>query len=91
MADVTEMGGVMMPSASSVPAPIMAGNSSHRPRFFTSENNEKMPPSPWLSASSVSMMYLTVVCRVSVQNTADTPPYTNSSLTGRSPTMVWNT
>ena len=37
IAEDTEMGGVMMPSARSVPAPMMAGHSSHLPRCRTSE------------------------------------------------------
>jgi hypothetical protein len=42
-------------------------------------NRAKIPPSPLLSALSVMMMYLTVVCMVNVQNTQESPPRMNNS------------
>lgn len=61
IAEVTEIGGVIIPSASSAAPPIMAGMTSH---FFcrrTSAKSEKIPPSPRLSACKVSTTYLMVV------------------------------
>ena len=74
MADVTEIGGVMIPSANKVPAPIIAGMASHLPYRLTKAYNENMPPSPWLSACRVMKMYLKVVCKVSVQNIQEMEP-----------------
>ena len=36
--------------------------------------NENIPPSPLLSAFKVSQMYFTEVCKISVQNIAESPP-----------------
>src|SRR5450432_1963262 len=74
-ADATEMGGVIIPSANKVPAPMIAGTHSHLRYRRTRANNEKIPPSPRLSAWSVNIIYLKVVCRVSVQKTQEIPPY----------------
>ena len=92
MADVTEMGGVIIPSASNAAPPIIAGKTSH---FFCRRTNaykEKIPPSPLLSARNVRMTYLTVVCKVSVQKISEIPPNTTSSLIGFfSPTTAFIT
>ena len=74
IAEATDIGGVIIPSANNVPAPMMAGTYNHRRYRRTSANKEKIPPSPLLSAWSVNNMYLKVVCRVSVQNTHEMPP-----------------
>lgn len=58
MADATEIGGVMMPSARSAVAPRIVGIASHLALLLTSAYREKMPPSPALSAFRVSQMYL---------------------------------
>ncbi len=66
IAGVTEMGGVIIPSAKSAAPPIMAGKTSH---FFlrrTKAYKLNIPPSPLLSAFSVRITYLIVVCKVSV-------------------------
>lgn len=60
-AEVTEIGGVIMPSANSAAPPIMAGITSHFLRRRTRAYKEKMPPSPRLSALRVRITYLTVV------------------------------
>ncbi len=60
-ADVTEIGGVIIPSASNAAPPSMAGNTNHFPLRLTNANNEKIPPSPRLSALSVRITYLMVV------------------------------
>src|SRR6476646_792751 len=91
MADETEIGGVIIPSASSVPAPTIQGRYSHRLYLRTNAYREKIPPSPRLSAWSVKSTYLKVVCSVSVQNTQESPPYTNSSVIIRFPTIELNT
>ncbi len=79
-ADVTDIGGVIMPSASSVAPPTIAGNTVHLPCLRTCAKSAKVPPSPLLSAFSVRKTYLTVVCKVSVQITQDNPPSINASL-----------
>ncbi len=61
IAEATEIGGVIMPSASKVVAPRIVGITSFLPYLRTSAYNENIPPSPSLSACSVSQMYLTVV------------------------------
>ena len=60
-AEATEIGGVIIPSAKSAAPPIIAAATSHFRRLLTRANNEKMPPSPRLSALRVSMTYLMVV------------------------------
>ena len=79
-AEATEMGGVIIPSASKAQPPIMAGRMSHFPFLRTNENSEKMPPSPLLSAFSVMSTYLMVVCSVNVQNTQEIAPRIKLSL-----------
>ena len=75
MADATEIGGVIIPSASKVLPPMMAGNINHFIlAFLTSAYNAKIPPSPLLSARNVKITYFTVVCKVSVQKIQDSPP-----------------
>ena len=59
--DVIEIGGVIIPSASNAAPPSMAGITSHFRCLLTSVYNENIPPSPLLSARSVSMIYLNVV------------------------------
>ena len=81
IADETDMGGVIIPSANNVAPPSMAGNTSQGfllPR--TKAYKEKIPPSPLLSARSVTITYFIVVCRVSVQKIRDTPPRMTKSL-----------
>src|SRR5690606_25083535 len=73
------MAGVIIPSASKVLAPMMAGMISHFARFRTSENKDNIPPSPLLSAFKTINTDLMVVCNVSVQNIQDSPPYIMSS------------
>src|SRR3546814_10435022 len=91
MADDTEIGGVIMPSASSAQPPIIAGMTSHLALRLIRENREKIPPSPLLSAFNVISTYFTVVCRVRVQKTQDNPPSTNCSDMGFSPIMAFMT
>ena len=66
-ADITEIGGVIMPSARRAAPPIMAGITTHFLYLRTRAKMAKMPPSPLLSAFRVRKTYLKVVCRVSVQ------------------------
>ena len=81
----------MMPSASRKLAPAMAGYSSHfLPYRRIRAYSARMPPSPLLSARSVMITYLTVVCSVSVQIMHDNAPSTSVSLTARSPMMARN-
>ena len=86
-AEATEIGGVMIPSASKVPAPMIAGMYNHFRYRLTNANKENMPPSPRLSACKVSIIYLKVVCKVSVQKTQDIPPYTKASVIALLPMM----
>ena len=91
MAEVMEMGGVIIPSANRAAPPIMAGSTNH---FFCLRTNVyklKMPPSPLLSACRVSHTYLIVVCSVSVQIIQESPPIMRSSDTTLSPTMAFKT
>ena len=60
-ADATEIGGVIIPSHNNVAAPIIEGQNNHFPLLFTKLYNEKIPPSPLLSARSVIQIYLMVV------------------------------
>ena len=53
IAEATEMGGVMIPSASKVAAPMMAGIYAFFPYLLTRANKENIPPSPLLSACKV--------------------------------------
>ena len=57
-AEETETGGVIIPSASNAEAPIIVGIIKFLPFFLISEYNEKIPPSPSLSAFSVNHTYL---------------------------------
>jgi len=52
--------------------------------------NQNIPPSPGLSACSVSRRYLKVVCKVSVQKIQEMPPKIRASVMGRSPPMPFN-
>jgi len=79
MAEVTEIGGVIIPSDKTAAPPIMAGITAHLPCRLTNANKENIPPSPLLSARRVRITYLMVVCRVSVQMIQDNPPSINSS------------
>ncbi len=78
IAEVTEIGGVIIPSASNAAPPTIAGTTSHFFRRLTSAKREKIPPSPLLSALRVRITYLTVVWSVSVQITSDKAPVTSS-------------
>ena len=91
MAEATEIGGVMIPSANKVAAPILAGMKAHQANRRTSAYREKIPPSPRLSARRVSRMYLNVVWIVNVQTTQLIPPKTRSSDIRRSPIMAFIT
>lgn len=61
MAEATEIGGVMIPSANNAAPPIIAGTTNHFLRRRTKVYNEKIPPSPLLSARNVIITYLIVV------------------------------
>ena len=62
IAEDTEMGGVIIPSAKSVQPPIIAGNNNHLIFvFLIRAYKEKIPPSPLLSALKVIITYLIVV------------------------------
>ena len=61
MADVMEMGGVIIPSASREAPPIIAGMTSHFFLLLTRAKRAKVPPSPRLSARSTRITYLIVV------------------------------
>ena len=78
IADVTEIGGVIMPSANNDAPPMIAGNTSHFFCLRTKAYNEKIPPSPLLSAFKVRITYFTVVCSVSVHMIQDNPPKISS-------------
>ena len=86
-ADVTEMGGVIIPSASNAAPPIIAGATNHFLLLRTRVYNEKIPPSPLLSAWRVKITYFTVVCNVRVQMIQEIPPKIRSSLITR-PLMI---
>ncbi len=77
-AEVMEMGGVIMPSASKAAPPIIAGTTNHFRLRRTKAYNAKVPPSPLLSALSMSQTYLRVVCKVIVQIMQDKAPMINS-------------
>lgn len=79
-AAVIEIGGVIIPSANKAAPPIIAGNTSHLFCLLTSAYNEKIPPSPLLSALRVSMTYFMVVCNVRVQIMQEIPPNIRSSV-----------
>ena len=74
IAEETEIGGVIIPSASKVAAPKIAGIYNHLAYRLTSAKREKIPPSPLLSARRVKKTYLKVVCNVRVQITQEIPP-----------------
>lgn len=80
IADVTDIGGVIMPSASRAAPPTIAGKTVHLPCRFTNAYNENIPPSPLLSALRVNITYFTVVCIVSVHIIQERAPIINSSL-----------
>ena len=91
MADVIEIGGVIMPSASKAAPPIMAAITSHFLLLLTSAYKEKIPPSPRLSAFKVSITYLMVVCNVNVQMIQERLPMIKGSETVFEPMMALNT
>ena len=81
MAEVIDIGGVIMPSASKAAPPMMAGIMSHRFCRLTNAYSAKIPPSPLLSARKTSHTYLIVVWIVSVQMIHDRlPRMTRSSI-----------
>jgi len=90
-ADEIVIGGVIIPSAKSAQPPTTAGTMSHLALRRTRENSEKIPPSPLLSALRVMTTYFNVVWRVSVQKISETPPNTNNSEMGLSPTIALKT
>ena len=61
MAEETEIGGVIIPSASSVPPPMMAAQINLGFLLRINAKREKIPPSPLLSARNVMKTYLKVV------------------------------
>src|SRR5690606_40611341 len=71
MAEETDMGGVITPSAKRVLPPIIAGMTSHFAFLRTRVYKAKIPPSPLLSACKVNITYFKVVCRVIVQNRSE--------------------
>ena len=78
-AEVIEIGGVIIPSASSAAPPIIAAITSH---FFlrrTRANNAKIPPSPRLSALNTNVTYFIVVSKVSVQIMSERVPTISAS------------
>ena len=76
---MTVIDGVMTPSASRAPPPIIVNTTAHVDFFFIRANRAKMPPSPLLSALMVIVTYLIVVERVRVQKIHDNEPYINKS------------
>ena len=74
MDEVTVIDGVITPSASRAPPPIIVRTAAHEDFFFIKANSAKIPPSPWLSALKVINTYLKVVCKVSVQKTHERAP-----------------
>ena len=85
IAEETEIGGVIIPSASKVAPPIMAGKVNHFAWRLTNAKRAKIPPSPLLSARKIKMTYFNVVCKVNVQKIQDNPPRTVKELIGLSP------
>ena len=83
IAEVTVIGGVMMPSAKSAAPPSMAGLTNHFLLLRTRAYTLKMPPSPLLSALRVRITYLTVVCKVSVHMIQESEPNIRSSVIAR--------
>ena len=80
IAEVIEMGGVIIPSANNEAPPIMAGITSHFFLRLTRANNAKVPPSPRLSAFKTRITYLIVVCSVIVQIIQESVPKIRSSV-----------
>src|SRR5436190_5950863 len=74
MAEETDIAGVIIPSANNAAPPSIAGITSHFFWRLTSVYNEKIPPSPLLSALKVNTTYLRVVWRVNVQIMQESPP-----------------
>src|SRR4030095_736310 len=91
IAEVIEIGGVIIPSASNAAPPIMAAITSHLLLLRTSAYKEKMPPSPRLSAFKVSITYFIVVCSVNVQMIQERLPMINCSETIFEPIIALNT
>jgi hypothetical protein len=68
MAEATEIGGVIIPSAIRKAPPAMAGKISHFPQYLRIRAyNDNIPPSPLLSACSVMITYFKVVWKNNVQ------------------------
>ena len=61
IAEATEIGGVIMPSANKVVAPKIVGITRFLLYLLTNAYKENTPPSPWLSALKVRITYLIVV------------------------------
>ena len=84
IAEVTVIGGVIIPSANKAAPPIIAGITNHFRRRRTRANKANIPPSPRLSALSTSITYLIVVSRVIVQMINESVPNIRVSLIVRS-------
>ena len=81
MAEATEIGGVIIPSANKALPPIIAGTINHLNLVrLTNVYKEKIPHSPLLSALKVRITYFIVVCNVKVQKIQEIPPFTISAL-----------
>ena len=79
-ADITVKDGVIILSATKVEAPIIATTYNHFfLSFLTKEYNDKIPPSPLLSARNAMITYLKVVCIVRVQMIQERAPSIYSS------------
>jgi hypothetical protein len=61
IADATDIGGVIIPSASNAQPPIIANKYTFLNLRLTRAYSENIPPSPLLSARSVIITYLIVV------------------------------
>ena len=73
-AETIDTAGVKTESARKAAPPTIAGTQSHFAYLRTSENSEKMPPSPLLSALSAIKTYSTVVISVTVQKSSESIP-----------------
>jgi len=92
IAEEMEIAGVIKPSASNAEHPINVAMRGHfKGCFFTRAYKENIPPSPLLSALSVSITYLKVVMSSNVQMTQDNEPSTRSSVIIELPIMALNT
>ena len=79
IAEVMEIGGVIIPSANNAAPPIIAGITSHRRLRLTRAYKANVPPSPLLSALKIKITYLMVVWSVMVQIIQERLPIINAS------------